>query len=172
MLQTFREQEAKRKAYTILVERVFHREDLNQDKVLGKSDMDAMEKEISIDIAELKRDMKRLSSTMNDKLATIMKDINHDKPKDKSDAQTITIDKEDNISIHRNSSRHRKKSILNEASYLANRLSRALSNSNILTDEEKQDEDYSHISQLSPAKNNKERKGSSKIFQFSKSKVK
>ena len=84
----------------------------------------------------------------------------------------MTMDKEDNISIRRNSSRQRKKSILNEASYLANRLSRALSNSNILSNDEKQDEDYSHISHLSPAKSNKERKGSSKIFQFSKSKLK
>lgn len=163
MLQPFREKEAKRKAYTILVERVFHREDLNQDKVLGKSDMDALEKEISIDIAELKRDLKRLSSTMNDKLTKVTKDINREQPKANSDSQTdFRMDKEDNISIRRNSSRHRKKSILNEASYLANRLSRALSNSNILTNDEKQDEDYSHLSQLSPAKNSKERQSSGK----------
>ena len=51
--QISREKDAKRKAYTMLVERVFRREELNQDKVLGKSDLDAMEKEVSIDIAEL-----------------------------------------------------------------------------------------------------------------------
>ena len=137
MLTIFREKDAKRKAYTVLVERVFRREALNEDKVLGKSDLDAMEKEISIDIAELKRDLKRFSTTMDERLTNIMKDSNLEKHKDKCDAQTLTQNNED-ISIRRNSSRQRKKSILNEASYLANRLSKALSNSNILTADEKE----------------------------------
>ena len=121
-----------------MVERVFRREESNQDKVLGKTDLDAMEKEISIDIAELKRDMKRVSTAINEKFTAIMNNMNPDNHREKSDAQTLTLDIEDNIAVRRNSSRYRKRSILNEASYLANRLSRALSNSNILTADEKQ----------------------------------
>ena len=121
-----------------MVERVFRREESNQDKVLGKTDLDAMEKEISIDIAELKRDMKRISTAINEKFTEIMNNINPEKQRDKSDAQTVTLDIEDKIAVRKNSSRYRKRSILNEASYLANRLSRALSNSNILTADEKQ----------------------------------
>ena len=121
-----------------MVERVFRREESNQDKVLGKTDLDAMEKEISIDIAELKRDMKRVSTAINEKFTDIMNNMNPDNHREKSDAQTLTLDIEDNIAVRRNSSRYRKRSILNEASYLANRLSRALSNSNILTADEKQ----------------------------------
>ena len=124
-----------------MVERVFRREESNQDKVLGKTDLDAMEKEISIDIAELKRDMKRVITALNEKCTDIINNINPDKHTDKSDAQTLTLDIEDNIAVRRNSSRYRKRSILNEASYLANRLSRALSNSNILTADEKQCDD-------------------------------
>ena len=82
--------------------------------------------------------MKRVSTAINEKFTDIMNNMNPDNHREKSDAQTLTLDIEDNIAVRRNSSRYRKRSILNEASYLANRLSRALSNSNILTADEKQ----------------------------------
>ena len=143
-----------------MVERVFRREESNQDKVLGKTDLDAMEKEISIDIAELKRDVKRISTALNEKCTDIINNINPERHREKSDAQTLTLDIEDNIAVRRNSSRYRKRSILNEASYLANRLSRALSNSNILTADEKQCDDCDGLRRAC----DKKREESSKKF--------
>ena len=149
----------------MLVERVFRREELNQDKVLGKSDLDAMEKEISIDIAELKRDLKRVSKEIHEKFTihdskierynNNIKDIVQDNERDKSDTQNLNLDTEEDKSKRRNSNRQRKKSVLNEASYLADRLSRALSNSNILTCDEKQCDECDELVK---------REGSSKIF--------
>ena len=103
---------------------MFRQEEINQDKHVGRSDLDAMEKEISIDIAELRRDLKTLSADLFFELTRLI---------DSSDSTQFNTEKgshhlarENNLSMHRQS---RKNSILTEASYLAHRLSRALSNS-------------------------------------------
>ena len=118
---------------------MFLKEQLYQDKAVGRNDLDAMEKEISIDVAELRRDMRNMSSEINAKLSMIIDTIIQEKPTPESIPSKV--DKEKSIIINRNSSRHRKKSVLNEASYLAHRLSRALSHANIPTDDENQEED-------------------------------
>ena len=98
-----------------------------------------MEKEISIDIAELRRDLRSMSEEMNSKFSMILETISQEQPK--LEGISPRIDRDNNITVNRRSSRHRKKSVLNEASYLAHRLSRALSHAQIPTDDENQEED-------------------------------
>lgn len=57
-------QEAKRRIYDTLIERVFRSEEKKQDSRVSKSDLDALEKEISIDIADLRRDIRRLKKDL------------------------------------------------------------------------------------------------------------
>ena len=139
IISNYREKEAKRKAYSVLLDRVFLSEEVYQDKNVYKTDLDAMEKELSIDIAELRRDFRTFTSEIQSSLEAHENDrtigIN-------DSADLINASKSDNkniISVNRNSSRRRKKSILNEASYLAHRLSRALSHSGLSDDEETND---------------------------------
>ena len=55
------EQEVRRQEYNTLIERVFRSEDkTRQDTSVNRIDLDAIEKEISIDIAELRRDLRAL----------------------------------------------------------------------------------------------------------------
>lgn len=60
MLSVFRRTEAKRKGYSLLIDRVFRREQLKQEEQLGRTDLEALEKEISIDVAELRRDLRAM----------------------------------------------------------------------------------------------------------------
>ncbi len=55
-----REQETRRRRYDILIERVFRAEEKKADTNVGRVDLEALEKEISIDIAELRRDLRGL----------------------------------------------------------------------------------------------------------------
>ena len=98
-----------------------------------------MEKELSIDIAELRRDFRTIASEIQSTLEAF--ESNKTKEISKSSDPTTAFKSENvnNISVNRNSSRHRKKSILNEASYLAHRLSRALSHSGQSDNEETND---------------------------------
>ena len=95
-----------------------------------------MEKELSIDIAELRRDFRTITSEIQLTLEAFENNGTKDMSKSSDPATTVKSDTENNISVNRNSSRHRKKSILNEASYLAHRLSRALSHSGLSDNEE------------------------------------
>ena len=122
-----------------MIERVFLKEELYQDKVVSRNDLDAMEKEISIDVAELRRDLRNMSSEINTKLSMITETMIQEQPN--HEGTPSKVDREKSIIVNRNSSRHRKKSVLNEASYLAHRLSRALSHAKIPTDDENQEED-------------------------------
>ncbi len=47
-------QGSNRKLYDVLIERVFRDEEKKNDARVGKADIDALEKEISIDIADLR----------------------------------------------------------------------------------------------------------------------
>ena len=132
----YREKEAKRKAYSVLLDRVFLSEEVYQDKNIYKTDLDAMEKELSIDIAELRRDFRTVTSEIQSTLEAFENDRTKELNNVSDPTTAFKSDKENNISVNRNSSRHRKKSILNEASYLAHRLSRALSHSGLSDDEE------------------------------------
>ena len=138
-ISNHREKEAKRKAYSVLLDRVFLSEEVYQDKNVYKTDLDAMEKELSIDIAELRRDFRTISSDIQSTLEAFENNRTKDMGKSSDPTTAFKSDTENNISVNRNSSRHRKKSILNEASYLAHRLSRALSHSGLSDDEETND---------------------------------
>ena len=118
----------------VLIERVFRQEELNQDKRVCRSDIDAMEKEISIDIAELRRDLRTTSAELCSQLTTLMEKNNPQQHI--TDIASNKVDRE-KITINRQS---RKNNILNEASYLATRLSRALSNNSAIEEDEKQGE--------------------------------
>ena len=61
-----REEENKRRKYDVLIERVFRSEDKQQDRSISRVDLDALEKEISIDIAELRRDLRSLRKDLLD----------------------------------------------------------------------------------------------------------
>jgi len=61
----FREREAKRRYYDFLVERVFRRQEKLQESSVKRVDIEALEKEICIDIAELRRDVRALRKDMN-----------------------------------------------------------------------------------------------------------
>jgi hypothetical protein len=49
-----------RRLYEVLIERVFRSEEKKQDSRVGRADIEALEKEISIDIADLRRDIRAL----------------------------------------------------------------------------------------------------------------
>ena len=51
-------QGSSRRLYDILIERVFRDEEKRNDSRVGKSDIDALEKEVSIDIADLRSEKK------------------------------------------------------------------------------------------------------------------
>ena len=135
-ISNYREKEAKRKAYSVLLDRVFLSEEVYQDKNVYKTDLDAMEKELSIDIAELRRDFRTITSDIQSTLEAFENNRTKDMSKSSDPTTKVKSDTENSISVNRNSSRHRKKSILNEASYLAHRLSRALSHSGLSDNEE------------------------------------
>ena len=141
-----------------LLERVFIKEQFYQDKSVGRTDLDAMEKEVSIDIAELRRDLRSMSAEIRSLLATIIDQTDQkayfNQENQKPETPTTNTDTENNISVNRHGSRHRKKSILNEASYLAHRLSRALSSSQVLTEEDKEDAEKEDLSKLIMEKDN------------------
>ena len=118
---------------------MFLSEEVYQDKNLYKTDLDAMEKELSIDIAELKRDFRTFTSEIQSTLEALENDRTTGINVSSDPISPFKSDKENNISVNRNSIRHRKKSILNEASYLAHRLSRALSHSGQSDNEETND---------------------------------
>ena len=50
-------QERMRKLYDMLIERVFRSEEKKNDSKVGRSDIENLEKEIAIDIADLRRDV-------------------------------------------------------------------------------------------------------------------
>ena len=56
------EQEANRSQYSTLIERVFRKAEGNKVQKVSKNDIDALEKEISIDIHEFQRDFHRSGS--------------------------------------------------------------------------------------------------------------
>lgn len=60
--------ELTRKQYAVLMERVFRREASNKDTVVNKNDIATLEKEISIDIAELRRDVAAFKDDLYGKL--------------------------------------------------------------------------------------------------------
>ena len=119
-----------------LIERVFRQEELNQDKRVGRSDLDAMEKEISIDIAELRRDLRTMPEELCSQITTILE--NNTQQQHSTEIGSNKIARENNFSVNRQS---RKNNILNEASYLAHRLSRALSNTSTTEDEQQGEKD-------------------------------
>ena len=139
IISNYREKEAKRKAYSVLLDRVFLSEEVYQDKNVYKTDLDAMEKELSIDIAELRRDFRTITSEMQSTWNAFESNMTKEMSKSSDPTTAFKSDNENNISVNRNSSRHRKKSVLNEASYLAHRLSRALSHSGQSDNEETND---------------------------------
>ena len=55
-----RSQGSSRRLYDVLIERVFRDEEKKNDARVGKADIDALEKEISIDVADLRRDIRNL----------------------------------------------------------------------------------------------------------------
>lgn len=55
-----RSQETKRRLYDVLIERAFRSEVKHSDERVGRADFEALEKEISIDIADLRRDIRNL----------------------------------------------------------------------------------------------------------------
>ena len=57
---SFRGQEHKRRVYEVLIERVFRSEEKKQGAKIVRTDIEALEKEISIDIADLRRDVRNL----------------------------------------------------------------------------------------------------------------
>ncbi len=59
-----RSQGSNRRLYDSLIERVFRAEEKKNDSRVGKADIDALEKEISIDIADLRRDIRNLRRDM------------------------------------------------------------------------------------------------------------
>ena len=122
-----------------MLDRVFLSEEVYQDKNVYKTDLDAMEKELSIDIAELRRDFRSIASEIQSTLEAFENSRKNDLSKSSDPTTAFKSDNETSISVNRNSSRRRKKSILNEASYLAHRLSRALSHSGQSDNEETND---------------------------------
>eukprot|EP00095_Tigriopus_kingsejongensis_P008164 maker-scaffold735_size104922-snap-gene-0.26 protein:Tk08164 transcript:maker-scaffold735_size104922-snap-gene-0.26-mRNA-1 annotation:"short transient receptor potential channel 7-like" len=58
-------QESKRRLYDTLIERVFRSEEKKQDSRVGRADIEALEKEISIDIADLRRDIRTLRKDLS-----------------------------------------------------------------------------------------------------------
>ena len=148
IISNYREKEAKRKAYSVLLDRVFLSEEVYQDKNVYKTDLDAMEKELSIDIAELRRDFRTITSEMQSTWNAFESNMTKEMSKSSDPTTAFKSDNENNISVNRNSSRHRKKSVLNEASYLAHRLSRALSHSGLSDDEETKEEVHADGSEI------------------------
>ncbi len=59
-LSNSRSQGSSRRLYDVLIERVFRDEEKKNDARVGKADIDALEKEISIDVADLRRDIRNL----------------------------------------------------------------------------------------------------------------
>ena len=59
-----RSAEHKRRLYEKLIERVFRSEEKKQDSKIGRGDFENLEKEISIDIADLRRDIRNLRRDM------------------------------------------------------------------------------------------------------------
>ena len=69
-----------RKKYDELIERVFRSEEKKSESSVNRNDLEALEKEISIDIAELRRDLrsfrKDLFSERNGKASDIINEEN------------------------------------------------------------------------------------------------
>ena len=74
----YREQESRRRGYDGLIERVFRSEEKQADKSVGRVDLEALEKEISIDIAELKRDIRGLRRDLLSRKLSLLEDDDDD----------------------------------------------------------------------------------------------